>query len=90
MMYYHFDEGPHKRGATVAATVVEDQLHFGVSICNPGDQFNKKLGRKIASGRAIKRPQNIQPLVGRNPKDVFFKHARGVATDQIARYGKKH
>lgn len=88
-MYYHFNEGSRKRGATVAATVVEDRLVCGVSICRDGDQFNKKIGRTIASGRVLKRPQWSTPLAGRDPKKVFLQHARYVAASQIAKYERR-
>lgn len=29
---------------------------MGYSLCNPKDQFNKKIGRRIAYGRMIKNP----------------------------------
>ena len=36
------------------ATIVQDDNgHFGVSICNDNDRFNKKLGVTIATGRAM-------------------------------------
>ena len=39
-------------GATVAIQIISDtQAVVGVSDCNPGDCFNKQLGRTIALGR---------------------------------------
>lgn len=34
-------------------------LKIGVSTCSLNDQFNKKLGRKISSGRAQVKPDTI-------------------------------
>lgn len=36
-------------------TPVSKSLTIGISICNPIDAFNEKIGKKIAIGRAIKK-----------------------------------
>jgi hypothetical protein len=36
----------------IGCIVFVDKENYGVSICNPNDQFAKKTGRTIATGRA--------------------------------------
>ena len=36
--------------------VGKGKVKFGVAICGPQDNFARKIGRKIAEGRAIKHP----------------------------------
>jgi len=40
--------------ATVCLLKCGGMVHRGIAFCSPLDQFNKKLGRNIALGRAIK------------------------------------
>lgn len=49
------------RRFTVAAVQSDDQdkARIGLAICNPCDQFCKKIGRTIALGRAKKQPEEI-------------------------------
>jgi len=47
-----------ERRVTIAGVVVDNVLFFGKSECSPKDQFTKKKGRAIASGRALKHPMN--------------------------------
>ncbi len=89
MMVMHVNNGSRKRGATVAATVVDGWLRFGVSVCSPADQYNRKLGRTIACGRAEKRPQCTIPLCGRDPREVFSAHAMELAKGIIGTGGKR-
>lgn len=35
------------------------KIYRGISLCNPKDQFNKKLGRAIALGRAIQAMEKL-------------------------------
>lgn len=54
-------EYPFKRGAIVTACVIKlpwytdgnNTFARGIAICTPNDQFNRKLGRNIAMGRAV-------------------------------------
>jgi len=41
---------------TYAGIVKDNKLHVGEAMCSPKDEFNKKLGRTIALGRAVKHP----------------------------------
>lgn len=38
-------------------TPVKKSLTFGISICNPIDEFNGEIGKKIAIGRAMKKEE---------------------------------
>lgn len=49
-------------------TVVCVDGNIGVSICNPKDTFQKKMGVKIAVGRAQKRADDIFSVVPENRK----------------------
>lgn len=49
-----------KGGATV---VVLPSGHSGFAICSHKDQFNKKLGYRIAYGRALKAKENGHPPI---------------------------
>jgi len=40
--------------ATVCLLVGDDVFKPGVAVCSPKDQFNKRIGRNIAKGRAQK------------------------------------
>lgn len=41
---------------TISALVEGNSMKLGASICAANDNFTKQLGRKIAQGRAVKRP----------------------------------
>ena len=47
-----------QRRVTIAGVIVDNILFFGKSECSPKDNFTKKKGRAIASGRALKHPMN--------------------------------
>lgn len=49
---------PEERRVTIAGVLVDKVLFFGKSECSPKDNFTKKKGRAIASGRAVKHPLN--------------------------------
>lgn len=39
------------------AVSVRKSLTFGISICNPIDEFNEEIGKRIAIGRAMKKEE---------------------------------
>jgi hypothetical protein len=49
-----FIHGKTKSGRrfTIAGVPDKDKLKIGLAICNPKDQFCKKIGRSISEGRA--------------------------------------
>ena len=62
--YYYLKFGEVKHGqpaggiATICLLRNGELVHRGIAFCSPLDQFNKKLGRNIALGRAIKAFEN--------------------------------
>ncbi len=49
----HVDiNGTFHRGKPVGCVVALDAERIGISVCNPKDNYNKKLGRAIAASRA--------------------------------------
>lgn len=44
------------RKASFAGVVKDNSLHIGQSVCSESDIYDKKKGRKIAEGRALKKP----------------------------------
>lgn len=69
--YYYLRYGQNSHGNATRGTATiclvpirlslgEPVFVRGVAFCNPRDQFNRKLGRAIALGRAIKAIENRQ------------------------------
>lgn len=54
---------PNSRG-TVVGIVQGNELVFGLAMRNYDDQFSRKRGRQIASGRAVKKPVNAISIDG--------------------------
>ncbi len=55
-------------------------LAVGASLCSPEDNYNRKLGNRIARGRAIKaldKKQDISPI-GRKMAKVFPCRCKGI------------
>ena len=51
-------------------------VHRGIAFCSPLDQFNKKLGRNIALGRALKameKRHSSEPIPERTPAGILKK-----------------
>lgn len=49
-------------------------MKIGVSTCGPRDSFTKALGRKIATGRAIKNPiLTVRIRKGQDEREVFYR-----------------
>lgn len=69
---------------TVAGVLDDNKgtINIGLAACSHKDQFNKAIGRNIASGRAFKTP--FIQLEGVNPKEsvkVFIKEAKSIISN---------
>ena len=78
------------------ATLVADENSVGVAICHSNDQFNKKMGIKIASGRLFagsgcKVPQNHFVLHGGMPIELgsLINGEIALLQERAERYFKK-
>jgi hypothetical protein len=58
--------------ATIVAVKVDDSISLGVSICSSKDQFNKRIGRRVAIGRAKRlRSPNMPSRMYQLVDDVY-------------------
>lgn len=51
-----------KQGCTIVVGSKDNRLYAGVSVCSKNDVFNKKIGRTIATGRAVKLAKEAEYL----------------------------
>lgn len=59
---YRYPKLKRERIVTIAFTKTETELSVGTAFCSIHDQFEKKMGRKIATGRLSRQPTfNDQP-----------------------------
>ncbi len=86
-LFFYSDHSIEWKGKTETrkvafAGVIEDNnLKIAFSECSTKDVFDKKLGRKIALGRAIKKPIVIIDLTQYSDKkksDVFVEECRNL------------
>ena len=59
--YLHTATKSGKRVTLAALEFTDKSWHVGAAKCNPKDQYNKKFGRRIAEGRALKNPLVVYP-----------------------------
>lgn len=59
-----------ERRVAYAGVIQDNKLLVGEAVCSEKDQFNKKLGRTIALGRANKHPLVKLDLSGRDDTKV--------------------
>jgi hypothetical protein len=64
---------------TVAAVINGQTVNFGAARCSTNDQFNKKIGRHIAIGRANKNPIGHMMLPQENFSQWFTTNAAELA-----------
>lgn len=63
------------RSATVAAILSGNSLKFGLAMKSEKDNFSRKLGRRIALGRASVRPYAVTEVnIGDDLRQVFHKN----------------
>lgn len=81
--YYYLKFGQNTYGypiggvATVCVIPLGTLFARGVAFCNPIDQFNRRLGRAIALGRAIKAIESHQvndPIPNKAPCSILSKN----------------
>jgi len=74
---FHFHVNPPEKGvkrATFTGVVSNTDLHIGLAECSKKDQFDRKKGRLISAGRAVKTPiitANVAQVEDRNLCDTF-------------------
>ena len=44
---------------TVVINLQQDHLTYGIAICNPSDQFSKRIGRELATQRCVNTPTTL-------------------------------
>lgn len=71
----NFDNGTitAKGGVTVAYETLGDTVLYAESRCNPHETFNRKLGRKVATGKLNKYLTNPQQKYKARLKSVQLK-----------------
>jgi hypothetical protein len=81
---FHASKGVlENRGMTLAGIVENNSIKIGIAVSRPGDIFNRKKGRLIAAGRAVKKPfdtYNIPEEFENTPGKYF----NMLATDLVA------
>lgn len=82
LVKYIREENGQPRGVVVA--LGRDKV--GWSVCNPRDQFDKQLGRKIAVGRALEGSGTPIPRVGR--KRDYVRETLNEMHERAQRYFK--
>lgn len=63
VFYTHGTDNSGRRFTIAAKKINENTVQFGLAICNERDNFCRKIGRKIAEGRAVARPVQVLEMV---------------------------
>lgn len=71
--FYYLYSNPQKREKriTMVGFLNQNNLQIGLSECSEKDQFNKKLGRQIAEGRAQKNPTTVINIENKTQKEIL-------------------
>lgn len=89
---FHYRTGKEKGGLTVVFDPVSRL--YGVAVCSKKDNYNKKMGVRIATGRIEKAKKNLAPVecsrfVRCHPKDdLFIDDVKHIADDIAGPYLK--
>ena len=84
---YYVKSGLDETFAAIVFTAADDgKVHRGIALCSDKDQFNKKLGRKIAHNRCVKAAKLGYSAYPMNPgerlsADLFVALTDGAFTD---------
>lgn len=76
---FHTKPAANRPRVTIAAIINGQSVKFGAARCSTSDQFNKKIGRYIATGRAAKNPIGHLPLPHENFSQWFKTNATEIA-----------
>lgn len=64
---------PDGRRFTAVGISINNSVRVGLAVANPKDNFARKLGRIIATGRAERNPTFLFPLpIGADSKEFFY------------------
>lgn len=63
VFYTHGTSDSGRRFTIAAKKIDANTVQFGLAICNQRDNFCRKIGRRIAEGRAVVRPVQILEIV---------------------------
>lgn len=88
MFTFHSDPINGRR-ATISGRVTEDnsRIELSAAVCSQGDQYNRKLGNKIARGRLTKgKVLDTIEVEGRPTSEVFVQSAIELATRVCSDY----
>jgi hypothetical protein len=80
--YFHYrpDKGRNNSGMTFAIRKNELHIEVAAAVCNPKDNFCKRIGRDIATGRLEKRcPQSFDNVTSMCDWIGFFTGCREFA-----------
>ncbi len=61
-IYYYVRDAKEKLLACVCLMENEGLYRRGVALCSARDQFSRKIGRKIAYGRAVSAPKSMKQI----------------------------
>lgn len=91
IVFFYSDHLSKRRVAVCGLINAENKtINYGISICNPKDTFIKQHARKIAHGRALKNPIEVQTLDGELPSGkVFHLKASEISAAILSQYNKK-
>ena len=59
------------------------RLSFGVALCEPCDNYNKKVGRKISTGRAVQKPYKVINLKQERCYDIFMRECKEIEKELL-------
>jgi hypothetical protein len=91
IVFFYSDHTSKRRVAVCGIINAENNsINYGISICNPKDTFIKQHARKIAHGRALKNPIEVETLTGESPSGKSFHlKAAAISAAVLSQYNKK-
>lgn len=79
---FHFHVNPpskDEKRATFTGIITDTDLNIGIATCSKKDQFSRKKGRVISTGRAVSKPLfvvNVSNVAERDLSDHFVQQCR--------------